>query len=326
MRDEQFYVGIDLGGMSAKCACLSGGALCPICRTPTSREDSPEATVSALARLAVSAAERASLDWEQIGAVGVGAPGIVDSGSGRIVNWTNFGWRNVPLAQMLQEALKKPVYCANDANAAALGEAKYGAGSKFSSSVLITIGTGIGSGIVLNGALYEGFQGAGAEVGHTVIDFHGRPCSCGRRGCLEAYASARALVDRVKDEVKEHSEGLLAKVSDGKIDGKTLFLALGQGDRAAEEIFSEYVAALGEGIVNVVNLLRPEAVLIGGGISAQGETLLSPLREYVFSRLLISANDAPLVLAAAKLGNDAGLYGAAEYARSRLRGKAKKSS
>lgn len=304
------FLGIDLGGMSAKCAEFSNSKLSEALSAATNRKDPPEKTADLLSALC----ERVS-DLSKIDAVGIGAPGIVDSERGLVVSWTTFGWKNVPLAALLKERLKKEVYLLNDANAAALGEAKYGAGKNFSSSVLFTIGTGVGCGIVLNGAIFEGFLGAGGEAGHMSVDFRGRKCSCGRRGCLETYASTRALIRSAEREIKKDPTGALSRLSKGKADGKTIFLALKEGDAGAKRVFSKFIDALGEGIANVVNLLRPEAVLIGGGISEEGETLLAPLREAVFQKVLISPSIVPLSIEAAALKNRAGLFGAAEFAR-----------
>ncbi len=310
-------IGVDLGGTSAKAACLKGGELKGKVKVATSAERSAEETVEALAKLCFRTAEEAGISYDKVEAIGVGAPGTVDSESGTVISWTNFGWRNVPLGESLSKLTGKPVYVLNDANAAALGEAKFGVGRGYRDSILLTLGTGVGGGIMLGGKLFEGYKGAGAEVGHMVIRQGGRQCSCGRRGCLETYTSTRALVAAALEEMKKRPESLLNQIAKERkeIDGKTFFLALKGGDESAKRIFADYIAALGEGILNLVNLFRPQAILIGGGISEQGETLLSPLREYVRAGLCGSGEYAPLDVVAAQLKNDAGIYGAAEYAR-----------
>ena len=312
-------IGIDLGGMSAKAACVYGEKLLGKTAVETSSGNSVEETVCALARLCEKTAGNAGIPFEEIEAIGVGAPGIIDSGSGNVVSWSNFGWKDVPLAEKLSELTKKPVFVLNDANAAALGEAAFGAGKKFQDSILITLGTGVGGGIVIGGRLFEGYKSAGAEIGHMVIRQGGKACSCGRKGCLEAYASTRALIARTEEEIMAHPESILSriKVEWGSVDGRTVFLALKEDDETAKRVFAEYVAALGEGILNLVNLFRPQAVMIGGGISAEGETLLAPLREYV-RRDLYAAEYAPLEILAAKLKNDAGIFGAAQFAREKI--------
>lgn len=316
----EVFIGVDLGGMSAKASCLSGeGRLAAVVRAKTDIEDSPEKTINTLARLVREAAERGNVPQSSVAAVGVGAPGIIDCETGTVEEWTNFGWKRIPLAERLGSLLQKPCFVLNDANAAALGEARYGAGKRFQDSVLLTLGTGVGGGIVFSGRLYQGYKGAGGEIGHTVIKLGGRKCSCGRRGCLETYVSTRALARDALSEAKKHKDSKLYLLwrERGTADGFLLFDALKRGDACAERVFSRYIAALGEGILNLANLLRPQAVILGGGVSAEGETLLAPLRRYVNARL--TAGDyAPLNILAATLGNDAGIVGAAEYARQRF--------
>ncbi len=311
-------IGIDLGGMSAKGACLEGGKLFGRSTVKTSAKESFSETVRRLAALARTCGGK---KFEEAEAIGIGSPGVIDGETGTIVEWTNFGWKNAPLKQLLEEQTGKQVFLLNDANAAALGEATFGAGKNFESSVLITLGTGVGGGIILDGKLFEGNKGAGGEIGHMVIREGGRRCNCGRRGCLECYVSVRALISDLKRAQRGESGEILRQIAQerGCVDGKTLFLALDRGDGAAQNIFRRYIASLGEGILNLANLLRPQAVLIGGGISAQGEKLLSPLREYVEERLYLR-NFAPMEILAASLQNDAGIYGAAEFARRKRNG------
>ncbi len=313
-------VGIDLGGMSAKAACLENGKLTKIVRVETSAQASYAETAHALAVLAVRAAQEAGVGRDGIDAVGIGSPGIIDSGTGNVVLWSNFGWEDVPLAQSIAEELQKPVFVTNDANAAALGEAKYGAGKNYRNSILITLGTGVGGGIVIEGNLFEGYKSAGTEIGHMIIRQDGEMCTCGRRGCFERYASASALIRMTERAMRAHPESRLKEFvkEDGTAGGKTAFLAAAAGDLAGQDVVAEYIANLGEGIANLVNILRPEAVLIGGGVSNEGENLLRPLRAYVYPRLYAPVRYAPFEILRATLGNDAGLYGAAEYARSRI--------
>ena len=312
-------IGIDLGGMSAKAAVLMDGELKGKLKVETSAEDAPEVTAQKLATLAQQVAEEAGVPFAEISAIGIGSPGVIDSHVGVVVSWTNFHWTNVALAQLVSKYVNKPVFVLNDANAAALGEAKFGAGKNYRDSILITLGTGVGGGIMIDGKLFEGNKSAGAEVGHTVIRQNGELCSCGRRGCFERYASAKALAKitrRVMEENKESAMWRLAPTLD-QVGGRTAFLARAQGDEAACKVVEEYIAALGDGLVNLINILRPQAVLIGGGVSNEGENLLAPLREYM--RPLIYANDyAPVDVVRATLGNDAGLYGAAVFAQEKL--------
>ncbi len=313
-------IGVDLGGMSAKAACFSEGKLYGKSNVETCAENTPEETVLSLVKLCMTAAEKANKNFDDVQAIGIGSPGVVDSNSGTVVSWTNFHWLNIPLAELMEKRTGKKVFVLNDANAAAYGEAKFGAGAKYNDSVLITLGTGVGGGVILGGNLFEGYRSAGTEIGHMVIRQNGELCTCGRRGCLERYASARALVARTKEEMVAHPDSIMWKYAAtlDSVDGRTVFLSLKDGDEAASNVFHEYIAALGEGIVNIANLLRPQAVIIGGGISAEGETLLVPLRNYVYPRLYVSDTYASFDIIKATLGNDAGLYGAAKFAFDRL--------
>ncbi len=315
---EHLVIGIDLGGMSARAAVLKGEELLGCCSRKTSAASSPRETAKTLAALSKEVCERANVPFSAVEAVGIGSPGVIEGETGTVVLWSNFGWHEVPLASLFEEECGKRAFVTNDANAAALGEAKFGAGKKYSDSILITLGTGVGGGIVLGGKLFEGYRSAGAEIGHMVIRQNGELCTCGRRGCFERYASASAIIKNTRLAAAAHPDSLLNETPADKINGKTAFDAARAGDAAAKEVVAEYVAALGEGIANLAAILRPQAVLLGGGISREGEFLLAPLREYVYPRLYVSERRIPFEIVCAKLYGDAGLYGAAAYALSRL--------
>ena len=316
----QYYVGIDLGGMSAKCAVLKDGVLCGMSRCKTDKNLTPEETAQELAALAEEAIRLSGIAKSEIGGVGIGSPGIIDSEEGEVVSWTNFGWKNVKLSRLVGKKLALPVSVLNDANAAALGEYTYGAAKEYRSAVMITVGTGVGSGIVFDGKLFEGNGGAGAELGHEVIRFGGEKCSCGRRGCLEAYASATALIRQAKRAMALNTDSLLWQLCSGDIEavnGKIIFEALHAGDKTARAVFNRYVKYLSEGVINAVNIFRPEAVIIGGGISAQGETLTAPIQRKVDKEMLGGKETPSVKVVAATLGNDAGIFGAAAFAESK---------
>lgn len=250
--------------------------------------------------------------------LGIGAPGVVDGEKGVVRSSGNLGWENKPLAEDLSAMLGIPVTLANDANAAAYGEYVCGAGKQYNSVVLITLGTGVGSGIVLNGKLYEGNEGAGAELGHEVIRFGGEKCACGRRGCFEAYASATALIKQTKRAMEKDRQSTLWRLCGGDIEsvnGKTAFDGAQQGDKTAKQVVSNYLRYRAKGIANIANTFRPKAILIGGGISAQGEKLTIPLQKRVEKLMLGHGRYAPVKVLAATLGNDAGLVGAAMLAK-----------
>lgn len=256
-----------------------------------------------------------------ISGIGIGAPGVVDGEKGIVRLSGNLGWENKPLAEDLSAKLGIPVTLANDANAAAFGEYVCGAGSDYKSVVLITLGTGVGSGIVLNGKLYEGNEGAGAELGHEVIRMDGEKCACGRRGCFEAYASATALIKQTKRAMGKDKESTLWRLCGGDIglvNGKTAFDGAKGGDKTAKRVVSNYLRYLSEGLANIANTFRPEAILIGGGISAQGEKLTKPLQKRVDKLMLGHGTYVPVKILAATLGNDAGLVGAAMLAKEKV--------
>lgn len=256
-----------------------------------------------------------------ISGIGIGAPGVVDGEKGIVRLSGNLGWENKPLAEDLSAKLGIPVTLANDANAAAFGEYVCGAGSDYKSVVLITLGTGVGSGIVLNGKLYEGNEGAGAELGHEVIRMDGEKCACGRRGCFEAYASATALIKQTKRAMGKDKESTLWRLCGGDIglvNGKTAFDGAKGGDKTAKRVVSNYLRYLSEGLANIANTFRPEAILIGGGISAQGDTLTKPLQKRVNKLMLGHGRYASVKILAATLGNDAGLVGAAMLAKEKV--------
>ncbi len=307
----KYYAGIDFGGMSAKAGLFDeNGKLLAKDSVKTSKEDGYAVTVAKMAQLVRALGESKKV---KVSAVGIGSPGIIDGKEGVVVNWFNYGWSDKPLARDLSEKLGVPVSLTNDANAAALGEAKFGAGKNYEDSVFITLGTGVGSGIVLGGKVFEGSHGAGAEVGHMVVEVGGIPCPCGRRGCFEQYASASALIRDTKRAMFEHKNSLLWTLVGGdpeNVDGKTAFAAARENDTAAKQVVKNYIMYLGEGVLNLVNIFRPQAVVIGGGVSNEGEALLQPLRRYVSERLLVDCERVPLAINRAALGSDAGMYGA----------------
>ena len=316
---SKYIVGMDVGGMSAKAALFTdGGVLLCEERVKTCAADGFEKTLRSLAQLAKALVEKQGVSFDDVRAIGSGVPGVVDSKSGTVLRWTNFGWSDVPFAQRLSELTGKKVFIANDANVAALGEAKFGATAQYQSSILLTIGTGVGGGMVFDGKLIEGYKSAGAELGHITIREGGLPCACGRRGCYEKYASATALIQQTRHAMVEDLQSQMWQVAGGKIekvDGRTAFIAAKQGDETAKKVIEQFVSYLSEGIADFVNILRPEAIVLGGGIANEGEALFEPLRKAVDARTYIAMDIVPLKITGAKLGNKAGVYGAYTIAR-----------
>lgn len=308
----KYYAGIDLGGTFIKCAIIDdSGKLIIKDKIPTGKERGFTLVAKDMADLVMSLCKKANLTVEGIG---VGSPGAIDSANGVIIYNNNIGWRNADLRKEIGKTLDLPVFVANDANVAALGEQFYGSGKNYQNIVFITLGTGVGGGIVIDGKLFEGFKSVGAEIGHAVIRMGGEKCSCGRRGCFEAYASATALINQTKKAMLKDKSSALWSLCGGdlnKVDGKTPFDGLRLGDKTAKKVVSTYIKYLSEGVLNLCNEFRPEAVLIGGGICAEGETIFKPLKERVNKYIYGGIDYAPVEILTASLGNDAGVYGAA---------------
>ncbi len=307
------YLGIDLGGTNIAAAVVEeNGRILGRASLPTPR--GIEAVADRIAEAARAAVSAAGLSLEQVASVGVGSPGTIQPDTGVVKYWSNLNFNDVPLAELLSARLGRPVLLENDANAAALGEYAAGAGRGSASMVAITLGTGVGGGAVLNGKLYTGFNYAGMEVGHFVIDHGGRLCTCGRRGCFEAYCSATALIKRTREIMQAHPESLLWTLAGGsleRVDGRLPFEAAGRGDPAALRIIDEYVGYLGGGVTSLVNIFQPEVFCIGGGPSAQGENLMGPVREILQREDYARNQSRRTKLVRALLGNDAGIIGAA---------------
>lgn len=306
------YIGIDLGGTFVKYGLVGeDGEIIKKGKVATPAGCGYAET----AEVIVSAARQISAEHgAPVCGLGIGAPGVVNGEKGIIRSSGNLDWENKPLAEDLSAMLGIPVTLSNDANAAAFGEYTCGAGKQYNSVVLITLGTGIGSGIVLNGKLYEGNEGAGAELGHEVIRFGGEKCACGRRGCFETYASATALIKQTKRAMEKDGQSILWQLCEGdinKVNGKTAFDGSQQCDKTAKRVVNNYLRYLVEGLANIANTFRPEAILIGGGISAQGEKLTIPLQKRVEKLMLGHGGYAPVKIKVASLGNDAGWVGAA---------------
>ena len=311
----KYYIGIDLGGTNIAAGVVNeNNEIVAKTSVKTGSGRPVNLIVDDMANAAKSAAESIGLTLNEVEWVGVGAPGTANKASGVIEYSNNLGWYDVPLVQMLEERTGKKVYIENDANAAAYGEYVAGAAKKADSSVMVTLGTGVGGGIVLNNKIYTGFNFAGAELGHSVIVVDGRPCTCERRGCLEAYASATGLITTTREYVEKYKDSVMWDLVEhdlSKVSGRTAFDAMRKGDKAGKMVVDEYIKYLACGITNIINTFQPDILCIGGGICHEGDTLMVPLKEIV-KREVYSRNSAKNTeIVAASLGNDAGIIGAA---------------
>ena len=300
--------GIQIGAVNEKLEIISRGAV------PT-RTDLPfEEQVRQIAECAlqVLASAQPALIPADVVSVGVGIPGIADR-NGNVIKCINMGWHHVSLRQEFVKTLDKPVFIDNDANVAALAESVAGISAGTSSSVFMTLGTGIGSGIILNGRIWSGAHGIGGELGHTIMDLDGVPCTCGNHGCLERYCSATAIIRMAREAVAGAPDSAIMQACGGdpaKINAKIVVDAARAGDPLGVKLFGRYVALLGQAVANVVNFLDPEVIVLGGGVSKAGAFLLDAVRAEFPKYVLF--NDQPLPrLELAVLGPDAGIIGAA---------------
>ncbi len=305
-----YKIGVDLGGTNIAVGIVDEEyRIIADAHTPTKPERGAEAVVEDMANCIRNALQFGGIDIGECSGVGIGSPGTCDSAAGTVVHAYNLSWFDVPVCRMLSERIGLPVYLGNDADCAALGETVAGAARGSSDALMITLGTGVGGGMVIDGHIYAGYRTLGGEAGHMCICMDGEKCTCGQRGCWEAYASATALIAQGERAAKEHPESALAKL--GKLDGLKIFTAMHQGDPAAREVVDNYCRYVAVGLVNLVNTLYPEVIIMGGGICAQGETLLGPVREYIAEHFFVGNRAVMPRLVVAELGNDAGIIGAA---------------
>ena len=305
-----YRIGIDLGGTNIAVGVVdSAYHLVAEADVPAGAQRPAEQVVADMCRAVELALDKAGLTARDCASIGVGAPGTCDPDRGVVVCAYNLGWFRVPVCAMLTAHFGLPARLSNDANCAALAETVAGAAVGCRNMILITLGTGVGGGIILDGKIVSGLGGAGGEPGHSLLVLDGEPCTCGRRGCWEAYASATALIRQGKRAAAAHPDSLLNDYP--ALTGRDVFSAADRGDAAAQAVLERYYVYVAAGITDLVNTLSPEMVLIGGGISRQGERLLAPVRRYVSANCFGGEQRPQPVLRAAQLGNEAGIIGAA---------------
>ena len=305
-----YRIGIDLGGTNIAVGVVNDRYEIVARRSvPTGAERPAEEVIRDMGDAVEEALRQAGLTAADCASMGVGSPGACDPQTGVVKRAYNLNWFDVPVCRMLHQRFGIPVRLGNDANCAALAEVVAGAAVGCQDMVLITLGTGVGSGIISRGKILSGLRGGAGEAGHMLLVLDGEPCTCGRRGCWEAYSSATALIRQARQAAAEHPESLLAGAEE--ITGKTVFDAADRGDETANAVVDRFCDYLGAGVTNIVNALAPEVILIGGGISRQGERLLAPVRRYVEKNCFGGPEGAIPIIAAARLGNDAGIIGAA---------------
>ena len=306
----KYYIGIDLGGTNIVAGVVNENYEIIAKSSVKTNLPRPEQEIAAdIIKVSKQAVADAGLSMDQIEWVGMGTPGIANSETGIIEYSNNLGFVNTPMVKYLEEGLQKPAFIENDANAAAYGEYVAGAAKGAKNAVCITLGTGVGGGIIVDGKIYCGSNFGGAEIGHTVISVDGPQCTCGRKGCFEVYSSATGLIRMTKEAIAENPDSSMA--SEEKISGRTAFNHMRKGDKAAKEVVDKYIKYLAAGITNTINIFQPDVLCIGGGVCNEGDPLLVPMKEIVARENYTRNSPKNAEIVIAKLGNDAGIIGAA---------------
>ena len=313
-----YNIGIDLGGTNIKVGVVNEDyGIISQSSVKTNLPRPAEGIVEGICEAVNLALEKANLTLADIESVGIGTPGAANRSTGVVLYSNNLGFDNTPLGRMLSDKLGKEIFVENDANAAAFGEYLAGAGKGYENVLVITLGTGVGGGVIIDGKIYTGFNFCGAELGHTVIEYNGRPCSCGRKGCFEAYSSATALINATKKAMEQDKNSRLWEIagSPDNVDGKTAFDGMRAGDETSKKVVNEYIEYLGCGLTNMVNIFQPQVLLIGGGVCKERDNLTKPLKEIIDREAYCIDLGSSTKLDICRLGNNAGIIGAAFLCR-----------
>lgn len=304
-------IGIDLGGTKIAAGVVDEkGTILAQTQRRTLAERPYQQVIKDMAEASLEAIEKAGLKVSDISSIGVGVPGFFDKKTGVVVFCTNLGWHDVPLRAEMRKYIDLPLYGDNDATVAGFAEAVCGVSRDVDTSVFLTLGTGLGGGIVIGGKIWSGTHGVAGEIGHIMYHEGGILCTCGQRGCWERYASATALVRIGKEALARHPDSVLRKTPADRLNAKTIIDAARKKDVAATEAFDEYTTHLSNGIVTIISFLDPELIVLGGGVSRSGDYLLKPVRKKVTENKFFKTLPAGEVVLAT-LGNDAGIIGAA---------------
>lgn len=310
-----YRLGIDLGGTNIAAGVVDEDyKIIGTGKVKTGAHRSNDEIADDMAKAARMAIKDAGIDISEIAAMGIGSPGSVIPSKGIVATSNNLKFSNLPLCAMMKERLGVDFYIENDANAAAYGELLAGAGKGCKNFVAITLGTGVGSGIIIDGKIFSGSNNAGGELGHTVIVVDGEACTCGRKGCWETYASATALIRQTKAEMEANKNSIMWKLCDGdinRVNGKTAFDAMRENDEAGIKVVNQYIRYIAIGVTNVINIFQPEVLCIGGGISKEGDVLVKPIVQFVEKERYSKNIEKQTAVKVAALGNDAGIIGAA---------------
>ena len=314
-----YFIGIDIGGTNIACGIVNeNGEIIARSKVKTNAPRSYEEILSDIKLSVTNACAELEIKPSDCECIGIGCPGTCNGDTGVVEYSNNLGFVNVPLRSDMEKEFGIKVYLDNDANAAAFGEFVAGAAKGSNNAVVITLGTGVGSGIIINGKLFSGSNFAGGEIGHTVIVEDGRQCSCGRKGCFEAYSSATALKKMTAEAAEQNPDSMLAKQIelDGKCGARTPYIAMKNGCPVGTNVTEQYVKYLACGIANTINIFQPDILCIGGGVCNEGDTLLVPLRKAVSEQIYSKNSKKNTDIVVCNLGNDAGIIGAAMLYRS----------
>ncbi|MEA4890818.1 MAG: ROK family protein [Clostridiaceae bacterium] len=313
-----YFVGIDLGGTNIKAGIVNEkGEIIHKNRIKTRADRDQLEIIHDMGMLARQVIEEAGLTQADVLAIGIGSPGTPNNEAGTLIYANNLPFHQAPMRSEIRKVIDLPVFIDNDANVAALAESVAGASKGTNHSVAITLGTGVGGGVVINRRIYSGFNHAGCEVGHILVKAGGEPCTCGRKGCFESYASATAIIRETERAAAAHPESILNALiteNGGKADGRTAFEGMRRGDKAAAAVVQEYMEMLSEGLANVINGYMPEVIVIGGGVCNEGDALLEPVRKLTLAKAYLGEGVPQPKIRLAEMGNDAGIVGAAMMA------------
>ncbi len=311
-----YYLGIDLGGTFIKAGIVDDeGKIIRKDSLATEVDGGVDHVAERMAEISLKVIKDAGLSVSDIAYAGVASPGTADCGSGEMVYCSSIPFLHYPLAKKISDLTGiEKVYIENDANAAAKGEASVGSAKGYKTSIMITLGTGIGGGIIIDGKIFTGFNFAAAEVGHMVIDPSGPECQCGRKGCWEKLASATALIRMAREKMAEDPDTVMWELCGhdlSKVDAKVPFDAKRAGDKAGSEVVEKYIFYLACGLTNLIDLLEPEIITVGGGVCNEGDYLLDPVRAIIEKEQYSRNGELKTKIVRAALGNDAGMIGAA---------------
>ena len=307
------YIGVDIGGMSVKIGLVNENGNI-LDKKVIKTDGSAESVIRSLGTALQEFLEENHLSAAEIEGIGIGCPGAITAATGMVEYSNNLGWHHVPLVDGLRAYVDTYYKISNDANVAALGEAIFGAAKGYSDVIMFTLGTGVGGGIIIDKKLYEGNESKGAELGHAVLVLGGEECTCGRKGCIEAYCSASALIRDTKRAMVRHTDSAMWEYANNDINnvnGRTAFAMARENDAAALEVVENYIKYLSESIMNYCNIFRPQAFVLGGGICGEGRYLLDKVEKYCKERNYGYQGTPEVKILTATLGNDAGIIGAA---------------